>query len=194
MLAEHYQPLVNKLAHNFHAKLPGCVDIDDVKTSANFGLLDAIEKFDPDRGVKFSTYAPRRIHGAMIDELRSVDWVPRLERSRNDSPVSVQSIFEEVVRTGSESKTIADVTPCPTSSRELSRSELSDWMQWACKGLAPREVEIIHLYFIENASMKNVARSLDVSESRVSQMLSSILARLKVRLLDAGFSGSELEN
>src|SRR5580765_5332676 len=81
-LMEFYLPLVRYTADRISAKLPSEVDVDDLVSAGIFGLLDAIEAFDLERGVKFETYCAPRIRGAILDELRSMDWVPRLVRSR----------------------------------------------------------------------------------------------------------------
>src|SRR5215204_4039448 len=81
-LMEHYLHLVRYNAERIHVKLPDEVELDDLMSAGIFGLMDAIEAFDLDRGVKFETYCAPRIRGAILDELRSMDWVPRLVRSR----------------------------------------------------------------------------------------------------------------
>ena len=81
-LVEHYMPLVKYNAERIWARLPDGVELDDLTSAGVFGLLDAIEAFDLTRGVKFETYCVPRIRGAMLDELRTMDWVPRLVRSK----------------------------------------------------------------------------------------------------------------
>src|SRR5687768_14449046 len=82
MLMEHYLHLVRYNAERVHSKLPDEVELDDLMSAGIFGLMDAIDAFDMARGVKFETYCAPRIRGAILDELRSMDWVPRLVRSR----------------------------------------------------------------------------------------------------------------
>src|ERR1051326_3463521 len=82
VLMEHYLHLVRYNAERIHVKLPDEVELDDLMSAGIFGLMDAIAAFDMDRGVKFETYCAPRIRGAILDELRSMDWVPRLVRSR----------------------------------------------------------------------------------------------------------------
>jgi len=79
-LIEKYLPLVRYVAERLATTLPSFVDVDDLASMGIFGLLDAIERFDPTMGVKFKTYAMNRIRGSILDELRSLDWVPRLVR------------------------------------------------------------------------------------------------------------------
>src|SRR5271156_2989889 len=81
-LVELYLPLVKYNAERIWARLPEGVDLDDLISAGVFGLMDAIDAFDLDRGVKFETYCVPRIRGAMLDELRTMDWVPRLVRSK----------------------------------------------------------------------------------------------------------------
>jgi RNA polymerase sigma factor for flagellar operon FliA len=81
-LVEQYLPLVRYIAERVACKLPKSVDVDDLTSAGIFGLFDAIDGFDMGRNVKFQTYCATRIRGAILDELRSMDWVPRLIRSR----------------------------------------------------------------------------------------------------------------
>src|ERR1700752_4583686 len=81
-LVEMYLPLVKYNAERIWSRLPDGVDLDDLISAGVFGLMDAIEAFDLERGVKFETYCVPRIRGAMLDELRTMDWVPRLVRSK----------------------------------------------------------------------------------------------------------------
>src|SRR6266704_3518761 len=82
ILMENYLHLVRYNAERIHVKLPDEVELDDLMSAGVFGLMDAINAFDIARGVKFETYCAPRIRGAILDELRSMDWVPRLVRSR----------------------------------------------------------------------------------------------------------------
>src|SRR6201993_2247746 len=81
-LVELYLPLVKYNAERIWARLPDGVELDDLVSAGVFGLMDAIDAFDMTRGVKFETYCVPRIRGAMLDELRTMDWVPRLVRSK----------------------------------------------------------------------------------------------------------------
>lgn len=76
ILMEQYESLVRYAAERLHAKLPDKVETDDLVSAGIFGLMDAIDAYDPKRGVKFETYCAPRIKGAILDELRSMDWVP----------------------------------------------------------------------------------------------------------------------
>ena len=107
----HYSPLVKFVAGRVAAGLPQSIEQSDLVSYGIFGLVDAIEKFDPGRGFKFETYAISRIKGAIIDELRSIDWVPRSVRAR------ARSI--EQPRTPS-SRTSCTAAPTTTRSRRSS--------------------------------------------------------------------------
>lgn len=92
-LIVHYSPLVKFVAGRVGAGLPNSVDPGDLVSAGVFGLIDAVERFDPERGVKFETFAVPRIRGAVFDGLRSLDWVPRSVRSRARE---VESAFQEL--------------------------------------------------------------------------------------------------
>ncbi|MCC6240756.1 MAG: FliA/WhiG family RNA polymerase sigma factor [Phycisphaerales bacterium] len=225
MLMEHYLHLVRYNAERVHVKLPGEVELDDLMSSGIFGLMDAINAFDLDRGVKFETYCAPRIRGAILDELRSMDWVPRLVRSRahklneatkhlemelgraptNDelakrldlpvaefdkmvkdaSVVGVVSLSRKWFETDSN-KDVREIDVLQDKQgtdpvREIQRKDLKELVT---KGLSRAERLIIILYYFEEMTMKEIGTTLDLSESRVSQMHSSILARLKAQMAD----------
>ncbi|NQU50545.1 MAG: FliA/WhiG family RNA polymerase sigma factor [Planctomycetes bacterium] len=92
-LIRRYQALVRYTAERMAASLPKSVDVDDLSQEGNFGLMDAIEKFDPERGIKFKTYCSTRIRGAILDALRTQDWVPRLARTRSNKAERVRQKF-----------------------------------------------------------------------------------------------------
>src|ERR1700722_3533891 len=93
-LVELYLPLVKYNAERIWARLPEGVDLDDLISAGVFGLMDAIDAFDLERGVKFETYCVPRIRGAMLDELRTMDWVPRLVRSKHSKLEEVRKSLE----------------------------------------------------------------------------------------------------
>lgn len=80
-LIVHYLPIVERVAKQVHSKLPTSVELEDLKSEGVFGLIDAIEKFEPERGFKFETYASHRVKGAVLDSLRRQDWMPRTSRA-----------------------------------------------------------------------------------------------------------------
>ncbi len=223
-LMEEYLFLVKYNAERIYAKLPDEVDLDDLISAGVFGLMDAINSFDLERGVKFSTYCAPRIRGAILDELRSMDWVPRLVRSRaskleqaskefecehgrsasdeeiagrmgvsqdeyiklkrDATAVSLVSLSRKWFETDSQ-KDICEIDVLEDKSgenplQEIQKRDLKDVMT---RGLTRAEKLIIVLYYYEEMTMKEIGATLDLSESRVSQMHSSILARLKAQIL-----------
>lgn len=222
-LMEHYLPLVRYNAERIYTRLPDEVDIEDLMSAGLFGLKDAIDAFDMDRGVKFETYCAPRIRGAILDELRSMDWVPRLVRHRtarveavrnrlemefgrrptdeeistalgvdeeevkkivkDGSAVSVTSLNRQRYQSdGSREVREIDVISDQTQADPLSEIQSRDLKHLLTKGLSRAERLIVVLYYYEQMTMKEIGATLDLSESRVSQMHSSILARLKAQL------------
>ncbi len=222
-LIEQYVALVRYNAERVWAKLPEGVDINDLISAGTFGLMDAINAFDLERGVKFETYCVPRIRGAMLDELRTMDWVPRLVRSKASkleaARKSTEAEFgrppadEEIARKmqlsrkefdklKSEANAIGVVslnkkwyeTDSYKDVREVDILEDAkgedptqdiqkrDLMRLVTKGLNRNERLIIILYYYEELTMKEIGSTLGLSESRVSQMHSSIVNRLKEQL------------
>ena len=93
LLMEHYSHLVRSTAKRMHRKLPDNVELDDLISAGNFGLMGAINTFDPGRGVQFETYGPSRIQGSILDELRERDWLPRLVRFRANQLMKVRQLL-----------------------------------------------------------------------------------------------------
>jgi RNA polymerase sigma factor for flagellar operon FliA len=222
-LVERYMPLVRYNGERIRSRLPEGVELDDLTSAGIFGLLDAIDAFDLARGVKFETYCVPRIRGAMLDELRTMDWVPRLVRSKasklNDAtkrlttkygraPTDTElSEFMELSVPELE-KMKADASAISTVSlnkkwyetdsykdvREIDvledkkgedptkRVQKGDLMRLVTKGLNRNERLIIILYYYEELTMKEIGATLDLSESRVSQMHTSIVNRLQEQL------------
>ncbi len=222
-LMEHYLPLVRFTAERIGAKLPDEVDVDDLMSAGIFGLMDAIDNFDPARAVKFETYCAPRIRGAILDELRTMDWVPRLVRHRAQKLLDATRTLEvELGRTPTEDeiaqrlhmsgaqfeKLLRDANAVSLisvskkfndaeGSREVfeldvvaddggrdpvNDAQKSDIKELITKGLTRAERLIIVLYYYEQMTMKQIGQTLDLSESRVSQMHSAILERLREQL------------
>src|SRR3990170_6926079 len=95
LLIEEYLPIVRYVAERMSERLPKSVQVDDLVSTGVFGLLDAIDRFDIKRGVKFETYCIGRVRGAMLDELRAMDWVPRLTRARANK---LEDAYSKVVK------------------------------------------------------------------------------------------------
>lgn len=222
-LLEKFLPLVRYNAERIYTRLPDEVDIEDLMSVGQFGLMDAINAFDLSRGVKFETFCAPRIRGAILDELRSMDWVPRLVRHRSGKVNQVRTALEmELGRTPTDEEVCARIgvseeelkkilrdgfTVSVTSlnrrcyqsdgSREvreidvisdgrqanpLGEAQRRDLKELLTKGLSRAERLIVVLYYYEEMTMKEIGATLDLSESRVSQMHSSILARLKAQM------------
>ena len=222
-LMERYLHLVKYNAERVHAKLPDEVELDDLISAGVFGLMDAIDAFDLSRGVKFETYCVPRIRGSMLDELRTMDWVPRLVRSKasklNEALKNVEArlgrqptdaeLAEQLdISIPELEKMILDANAVNLISlnkkwyetdsykdvREIDiledkkgedptkRIQKNDLMRLVTKGLNRNERLIIILYYYEELTMKEIGATLDLSESRVSQMHSSIVQRLQSQL------------
>lgn len=222
-LIEHYLPLVRFHAERLRKRLPGEVEVDDLVSAGVFGLMDAIDAFDLSREIKFETYCVRRIQGAMLDELRNMDWAPRLVRSRarklseatkelsdrlgrepssEELALHLNMSSEELDRTVKDANAVNLVSLNKKwyetdGSKEISEIDLiedqrgedptrriqkSDIMRLVTKGLSRNERLILILYYYEEMTMKEVGATLDLSESRVSQMHSSIVSRLQQQL------------
>jgi RNA polymerase sigma factor for flagellar operon FliA len=222
-LMEKFLPLVRYNAERIYTRLPDEVDIEDLMSAGLFGLMDAIDAFDLDRNVKFETYCAPRIRGAILDELRAMDWVPRLVRhrtakvesarqkfemangrpptdgelaqnlqlpteefdkvKRDSSAVSTHSITRKFASSdGSRELREIDVVRDDSESNPLREMQRRDLKDLITKGLSRAERLIVILYYYEGMTMKEIGSTLDLSESRVSQMHSSILARLKAQM------------
>jgi len=220
---ENYRPLVRYSAERLHSKLPDKVELDDLISAGIFGLMDAIDAFDPARGVKFETYCSPRIRGSILDELRSMDWVPRLVRARaHQLTKATQSLETHLGRKPTKKETAEelnmnmeefnrlqrdanavnlvslntkysdgdgekdireiDVIKDKKSQNPLIEAQKRDLKNLLTKGLTRAERLIIVLYYYEEMTMKEIGATLDLSESRVSQMHSSIVARLKAQM------------
>jgi RNA polymerase sigma factor for flagellar operon FliA len=222
-LVEIYLPLVKYNGERIWARLPEGVELDDLISAGVFGLMDAIDAFDLSRGVKFETYCVPRIRGAMLDELRTMDWVPRLVRSKasklneavktlearlgrqpsehelaEELQISVQEL-EKMILDASAVNLISlnkkwyetdsykdvreiDILEDKKGEDPTRRIQKNDLMRLVTKGLNRNERLIIILYYYEELTMKEIGATLDLSESRVSQMHSSIVQRLQGQL------------
>ncbi len=220
---ERFLPLVRYIAEKTYARLPDEVDVNDLMSAGQFGLMDAINAFSLDKGVKFETYSAQRIKGAIIDELRLMDWAPRLVRTRSAVVGRARDQFEmkngrsptdhevsQILGVGGEDLdkilkdsaavmtvslnrkafnsdgnkevTEIDVIRDTSQTNPLIDTQRRDIKEMITKGLSRAERLIVTLYYYEEMTMKEIGATLDLSESRVSQMHSSILQRLKAQL------------
>lgn len=223
VLIEKYLPLVKYIAERLLAKLPQNIELDDLTSAGIFGLMDAIEGFDLTRGVKFETYCTTRIRGAILDELRSLDWVPRIVRNKANrveaawkglemelgrTPTDMEMAerlemsleeYEELLREASAitivsltdktkedqgSKSLRKIDLLenkkqPDPEDELKRKEITEFIT---KGLSRKERLIMILYYYEDLTMREIGATLNLSESRVCQLHSRIIFRLKSQL------------
>jgi RNA polymerase sigma factor FliA len=225
-----YSPMVKFVAGRLGAGLPSHVDDADLISYGLLGLIGAIERFEPERGIKFETFAMTRIRGAIIDELRSLDWVPRSVRSRAREIEAAQSKLEhELQRAPTEAElaaklnmteeelqsalleianssvyaldelwTVSDssgdqVSLLDTIADEgaadpqeaLDSSEIKDLLTEAIGSLPEREQLVVALYYYENLTLREIGEVLGVTESRVSQLHTKAVMRLKSRLQQA---------
>ena len=221
-----YAPLVKYVAGKVAVGMPHNVEFDDLVGFGVFGLFDAIEKYDPDKHVKFKTYAVTRIRGAIFDELRSIDWVPRsvrqktrevesavhrleanLGRAATDKEIakemgmnidvynktmlkitgtSIMSL-NDVWYTGEDNDkvSIVDSIESPSGLNPdiiVEKDEIKRVIIEAINNLPEKEKKVLILYYYEDLTLKEIGRLLEVTESRVSQLHTKAVLRLKGRL------------
>lgn len=222
-LIEKYLPLVRYIAERLLNKLPQSINVDDLQSAGVLGLMDAVRGFDPERGVKFETYCTTRIRGSILDELRSLDWVPRIVRSKankierawkilevqygrspSDSEMAVQLELSlpEYEAMANEASAVSMVsltteTKDDDGSKSMRKLDLledkkgvnpevelkkKEVTEFITRGLNRKERLIILLYYYEELTMREIGEALDLSESRVCQLHSRIICRLKSQL------------
>ena len=222
-LMEMYLPVVQFIAERLQLTLPRSIEVDDLKSAGVFGLMDAIDGFDIDRGIKFKTYCSTRIRGAILDELRSQDWVPRLVRLRGHQLARTQAALEarhgrlptdaemaeemnlsvhayiaiteearaHTVRSLSESWDDGsgdqpvekiDFLRDPNSPNPADVLNQEDVMVAIIRSLNRREKEIILMYYRDGLTMKQIGSLMKLTESRVCQVHSNVMRKLKLHL------------
>ncbi len=221
-LLNQYLPLLPRVVERIARRLPAEVEVDDLIQQGVFGLMDAVDSFDPERGVKFSTFAGQRVRGAVLDYLRSIDWAPRLARTRSkqyeaarqqlskamgteptqedirknmhmgqerfdmllrDAQIAAtSSLYTETHGQAGEPLSLIDALPDDRGEAPFDVALRKDLRNLINQSLSRAERLILTLYYFEQMTMKEIGTTLDLSESRVSQMHSSILARLSAQL------------
>jgi RNA polymerase sigma factor for flagellar operon FliA len=230
-----YAPLVKFVAGRLGSGLPAHVDENDLTSYGLLGLIGAIERYDPDRDVKFETYAISRIKGSIIDELRAMDWVPRSVRARareieraiaaleaqlhraptdeeiaNKLGISVEDLEDSLTDISRSSiaaldelwtissasgdqialiDTIED-TEGPQPQAALDRTEMREALAEAIAVLPEREKIVVTLYYYEELTLREIGEVLGVTESRVSQLHTKAILRLRARLSGAARSAA----
>jgi RNA polymerase sigma factor for flagellar operon FliA len=221
-----YSPMIKYVANRIAMRLPPHIEVDDLISVGVLGLMDAISKYDSSRGAKFKTYAEFRVRGAILDELRAMDWVPRsirqkassvdkvvqslqvkLSRSPEDQEVAKEMgvSLEQFHATLNETKSIpvfslddlgiakdsgeqqslldclagkADADP----QTQIRLIELKEIIAKAIDTLPEKERLMVSLYYYEELTMKEIGAVLEITESRVSQIHSKAVYRLRTKL------------
>lgn len=217
-----YAPLVKIVAGRLSMYLGGNVEYEDLVSYGIFGLIDAIDKFDTDKDVKFETYASLRIRGSILDQIRKMDWIPRTVRQRQrkideaiknleartgknptdemlaeelgvsgeellswQSQLKVTNVvsLNEFVESGNEPVMDAKGNFHFAQPEEvIAESELKRMLQDAMELLTEKEQKVILLYYYEDLTLKEISRILEVSESRVSQLHTKALQKMKKKM------------
>jgi RNA polymerase sigma factor for flagellar operon FliA len=218
----HYAPMIKYVVGRMSIYVGNAVDFDDLVSYGIFGLIDAIEKFDYQKGAKFETYAGLRIRGAVLDGLRSLDWVPRtlrqksrqldeaysqLEADLGREPTNIElaqklgvpaeEIDEEIKKSslmalislddyleGNHESGPAQPTDdnSETPENTFEHKQLREMLVAALNKLTEKERLVTTLYYFEEMTLKEISKIMDVSESRVSQIHSKAMLKLRTRL------------
>ena len=219
-----YAPLVKVVAGRLSMYLGYNVEFEDLCSYGIFGLIDAIDKFDNLKDVKFETYASLRIRGSILDQIRKMDWIPRTIRQKQKK---IDAVMHEIEQSKGRAATDdeiaqalgitedefsdwqnqmkitglvsldefvesgADVASSPSSQttthflspeENIDKKELTEKLSEALGGLSDKEQQIITFYYYEEMTLKEIAQVLDVSESRISQLHTRALKKMKDKL------------
>lgn len=222
----NFSPLVKYVAGRLASSLPQSVDTADLISYGIFGLIDAIEKYDLERAIKFETYAIARIKGAIIDELRAMDWVPRSVRSRaREIETAYIALENELKRVPSDQEVAERIGVSPKEYQDIltklsytsvvsfeelwvggdreddqsaigairddsaddpvaifESDEIKHILASAIEKLPEREKTVVALYYYEGLTLKEIGQVLGVTESRVSQLHTKAVLRLRARM------------
>jgi RNA polymerase sigma factor for flagellar operon FliA len=229
-LLQQHAPLVKRMAHQMKAKLPPSVEVDDLVQAGMIGLLDAVNRYEDTHGAQFETYATQRIRGAMLDELRGSDWLPRsirqnmrkieaaihklqqrLGRPPKEAEIAKEmkislAEYQELLNDGSGHQLVyyEDFHDKEDNDHFLDRhhvDEAGDPLQAlmnsgfraavieAIEALPEREKILMGLYYEQEMNLKEIGAVMGVSESRVSQLHSQAVARMRARLREKAWTG-----
>jgi RNA polymerase sigma factor for flagellar operon FliA len=217
-----YAGLVKLVAGRLSMYLGYNVEYDDLVGYGTFGLIDAIDKFDYTKGFKFETYASLRIRGAILDQIRKMDWIPRsirqkqrkidmayqsleikygrsvsdeevakeldisleeLENWQNQAKITNIVSLDEFLEQGSEGKVEQSLTTTYTHPEKIvEQQELKELLMKTLDTLTEKEKKVIILYYYEELTLKEISRILEVSESRISQLHTKALQKMKAKL------------
>lgn len=218
----HYVELVKIVASRLYTSKNADLDYEDLVSFGVIGLIDAIEKFDPSKNVKFETYANIRVRGAIIDQIRSLDWIPRSARqkfkdmeeavgrlqSKIEGEITDEMIAEEMALTLTDyNKMLGEFTTFSVVSLEEKLTEnatfnpVSENLEFSPEAqavekdmkrvlkdvvdhLPERERMIINLYYYSELTYKEIAEVLEISESRISQLHTKAMIKMKAALKD----------
>jgi RNA polymerase sigma factor for flagellar operon FliA len=223
-----YAGLVKFIAQRMALNLPASVEVGDLAGAGVMGLIRAVEMFEPERGLKFETFATHKIRGAILDELRAMDWVPRSVRQKNKllqkaysdlenklgrmpyddevaehlnlsqeafeellgevAPATILSLEESLPDRGDDNKSLSliDTIEDPQGSnplKELGYQEVKRILKETIAQLPEKEKLVIALYHYEELTLKEIGEVLGLTESRVSQIHSKAMLKLKGRLI-----------
>ncbi len=188
----NYTNLVHYVIQNSHFVNLNVVEEKDYFQFGVEGLSEAIDRFDPDFGTKFETYAIQRIRGKIIDELRKLQIKPRNNFDEQGNR-KYSNISLDYNTSSDDGYSLHEILPSdePKPEEEFQKSEDKELLKEAIKNLTERERLIISLYYYENLNYKEIAEVLDVSVSRISQLHSKVMNKLKEILLNK--SGTNFE-
>jgi RNA polymerase sigma factor for flagellar operon FliA len=227
-LIEKYAPMIKHLALRIAMRLPSHIELEDLINSGVIGLMDAIEKFDPEKGVRFETYAEFRIRGAILDELRAQDWVSRsvrqkanqlsrayaeleqklgraatdeeamaelglereafyklVDRVRSISLINWDEITGREKLDGTTGEVPSDFWKGTDPFRDLNIRRVRQVLQNAIEVLPEKERIVVSLYYYADLNMKEIGEVLDITESRISQIHTKAVLRLRGKILNS---------
>lgn len=224
-IIREYAPLVKFIAQKIAMRLPANIELDDLLSAGVMGLMDAIEKYDPTRDNKFKTYAEFRIRGAILDELRAQDWIPRSMREKAKSiersfarleqklgrtvseeeaakdlgmdleefqkslhqckSISLLSLDEVGTYTNGDRKSLMGLLESSKATNplvQIAGAELKTIVAKAIQELPEKQRMVLSLYYYEDLNLKEIGEVLEVTESRVSQLHTQAVLRLRAKL------------